>query len=61
MILREEPRLAAGQLELRDGRVVVGTASDPIELVSIQPAGKRAMKATDWWRGRPADAGTLAR
>jgi len=61
MVLRDEPRLAAGQLELRDGRVVVGTASDPIELVSVQPAGKKAMKAADWWRGRPANAGTLAR
>ena len=61
VIARDELRLATGQLELRDGRVVVGTASDPIELVSVQPAGKKAMKATDWWRGRPADAGTLAR
>ena len=61
VILRDEPRLAAGQLELRDGRLVAGTASDPIELVSVQPAGKKAMKAADWWRGRPANAGTLAR
>ena len=61
VIAQHEPRLAAGQLELRDGRVVVGTASDPIELVSVQPAGKKAMKAADWWRGRPANAGTLAR
>ena len=61
VIVRDEPRLAIGQLELRDGRVVVGTASDPIELVSVQPAGKKAMRAADWWRGRPSDAGTLAR
>ena len=61
VIAQHEPRLAAGQLELRDGRVVVGTASDPIELVSVQPAGKKAMRAADWWRGRPSDAGTLAR
>ena len=61
VIVRDEPRLATGQLELRDGRVVVGTASDPIELVSVQPAGKKAMRAADWWRGRPSDAGTLAR
>ena len=61
VIARDELRLATGQLELRDGRVVVGTASDPIELVSVQPAGKKAMKAADWWRGRPANAGTLAR
>lgn len=61
VIVRDESRLAAGQLELRDGRVLVGTASDPIELLSVQPAGKKAMKAADWWRGRPTDAGTLAR
>ena len=61
VIVHDESQLAAGQLELRDGRVLVGTASDPIELVSVQPAGKKAMKATDWWRGRPAEAGTLAR
>ncbi|MEC5169668.1 methionyl-tRNA formyltransferase [Glaciihabitans sp. GrIS 2.15] len=61
VIARDELRLATGQLELRDGRVVVGTASDPIELVSVQPAGKKAMRAADWWRGRPSDAGTLAR
>ena len=61
VIARDELRLAIGQLELRDGRVVVGTASDPIELVSVQPAGKKAMRAADWWRGRPSDAGMLAR
>ena len=61
VIVRDGLHLAAGQLELRDGRVLVGTASDPIELVSLQPAGKKAMKAADWWRGRPTDAGTLAR
>ena len=61
VIARDELRLATGQLELRDGRVVVGTASDPIELVSVQPAGKKAMRAADWWRGRPSDAGMLAR
>lgn len=61
VIVRDEPRLAAGLLELRDGRILVGTSSDPIELVSVQPAGKKPMKAADWWRGRPADAGTLAR
>ena len=60
-IVRDESRLAAGQLELRDGRVLVGTASDPIELVSVHPAGKKPMKAADWWRGRAADAGTVAR
>ena len=60
-IVRDGLRLTAGQLELRDGRVLVGTASDPIELLSVHPAGKKSMQAADWWRGRPADAGMEAR
>lgn len=61
VIVRDEPFIAAGLLELRAGRVLVGTASDPIELVSVHPAGKKPMKAADWWRGRPAGAGTVTR
>jgi methionyl-tRNA formyltransferase len=48
--------LAPGALELRGGRVLIGTADGAIELVLVQPAGRRAMDAADWWRGRPADA-----
>jgi methionyl-tRNA formyltransferase len=58
-VAHDTPRLAAGQIELRAGRVLVGTASDPIELVTVHPAGKRAMPAVDWWRGRPADTPTV--
>jgi methionyl-tRNA formyltransferase len=61
VIVRDEPRLAVGQLARRDGRVLVGTASDPLELVTVHPDGKKPMKAADWWRGRAADAGTVAR
>ena len=53
-------RLAPGHVELRAGRVLVGTASDPVQLVTVHPAGKRAMPAADWWRGRPAGAGVVA-
>jgi len=48
--------LAPGRFELRGGRLLVGTAGEPVELVLVQPAGKRAMAAADWWRGRPAGA-----
>jgi methionyl-tRNA formyltransferase len=61
VIAREEPRIEAGRLELRGGRVLVGTGSDPLEIVTVHPAGKKPMNATDWWRGRTADAGTVAR
>lgn len=59
LVAHDTPRLAAGQIELRAGRVLVGTASDPIELVTVHPAGKRAMPAVDWWRGRLADTPTV--
>jgi methionyl-tRNA formyltransferase len=59
-IARDAPRLQPGHFALEGRRVVVGTASDPIELVTVLPAGKKAMAAADWWRGRPADAGVVA-
>jgi methionyl-tRNA formyltransferase len=52
--------LAHGRIEERDGHVYVGTATDPLELLKVQPAGKKAMPAADWWRGR-AGAAVIAR
>ena len=60
-IVGDEAALGVGQLVLRAGKVLVGTASHPLELVTVHPDGKKAMRAADWWRGRPADAGTVAR
>jgi len=57
--------LRPGRLRL-DGRdVVAGTATDPVVLVRVQPAGRGAMAAADWWRGlrrddAQADAGADA-
>jgi methionyl-tRNA formyltransferase len=47
----EEPALPAGQAALRGKRVLVGTGTHPLELRTVQPAGKRPMPAADWWRG----------
>ncbi|TPW71026.1 methionyl-tRNA formyltransferase [Schumannella sp. 10F1B-5-1] len=44
--------LAPGAVDLRAGQVVVGTADTPVELTEVQPAGKKGMRAADWWRGR---------
>ncbi|MGV8969379.1 MAG: methionyl-tRNA formyltransferase [Microbacteriaceae bacterium] len=52
------PALEPGQFGSRDSRVFVGTGSDPLELVRVHPASKKEMGAGDWWRGRPAGAGT---
>jgi len=59
-IARNTPRLAPGQFAQEGKLILVGTATDPIELITVHPAGKKAMNAGDWWRGRPADASTLA-
>ena len=52
-IAHGESGLGAGEFELRGGRLLVGTGSDPLHLVTVHPAGKRAMPAADWWRGQP--------
>lgn len=57
-IARDLPRLAPGALALSGKAVIVGTATDPIQLVSVHPAGRKAMDAGSWWRGRPAAADT---
>lgn len=47
--------LAPSVIRAVDGRVLVGTASHPLELLRVQPAGKTPMNATDWWRGIAAE------
>ncbi len=45
------PRLAPGVMALHTNEVLVGTGTAPVVLESVQPAGKGAMRAADWWRG----------
>jgi methionyl-tRNA formyltransferase len=53
-------KLDPGILALYGAAVIVGTGSAPVELVHVLPAGKKVMAASDWWRGRSADAGAVA-
>lgn len=47
--------LAPGQLAVDKKSVLVGTATTPLRLGTLQPPGKRPMAAADWARGvRPA-------
>ncbi|TFD33407.1 methionyl-tRNA formyltransferase [Cryobacterium cryoconiti] len=41
----------AGLIREIDKKVLVGTGTEPLELVTVQPAGKTQMTAIDWWRG----------
>src|SRR5690606_31193358 len=51
----EEPPLAPGEIRLDQRRVLVGTATTPVALGQVQPAGRKQMAAEDWMRGvRPA-------
>ena len=59
-IARDAPRLPPGQLAQEGKLILIGTATDPVELVTVHPAGRKAMNAGDWWRGRPSDASRIA-
>jgi len=47
--------LAPGKLLVERSRVLVGTATMPVELGDVQPHGKRLMRAADWARGLRLD------
>jgi methionyl-tRNA formyltransferase len=46
-----EGRLQPGELRVTKNAVFVGTATDSVELGTVQPAAKRAIPAADWARG----------
>jgi len=56
-IARDAPRLDPGHLAQEGKLILVGTATHPIELITVHPAGKKAMNAGDWWRGRVSKSG----
>ncbi|MFB4348754.1 methionyl-tRNA formyltransferase [Microbacterium sp. CR_7] len=43
--------LAPGELAATKTALLIGTADAPLAVTRLQPAGKGAMNATDWWRG----------
>ena len=53
----DAPALTPGAIALHGREVIAGTGSAPILVDTVQPAGKGAMRAADWWRGlRSADS-----
>ena len=52
--------LAPGELAVGT-RVMVGTATGPVELRGVQPQGRRAMAAGDWARGARIEPGERLR
>jgi methionyl-tRNA formyltransferase len=55
----DAPKLAPGEILVERSRVLVGTATDPVELDEVRAAGKRPMNAPDWARGARPQPGTV--
>jgi methionyl-tRNA formyltransferase len=53
------PDLKPGELDAGKRRVLVGTATGPVELHEVRPSGKRPMPAPDWARGVRIETGEL--
>ncbi|MCK7625973.1 methionyl-tRNA formyltransferase [Streptomyces sp. RS10V-4] len=51
------PALAPGELAVSKKAVHAGTGSHPVELLWVQPQGKKPMKGADWARGVRIAAG----
>lgn len=51
--------LTPGRLRADRSRVLVGTGAGDLELVRVQPQGKKPMAAADWARGARIDGGTF--
>jgi methionyl-tRNA formyltransferase len=47
----QPPQVDVGRIVLENREVWLGTASQALKLESVQPAGRPAMKAVDWFRG----------
>ncbi len=53
----ETAALAPGELRVERKRVLVGTATQPVQLGEVQAQGKKRMAATDWARGVRVEQG----
>ncbi|MFJ4996987.1 methionyl-tRNA formyltransferase [Microbacterium sp. NPDC088619] len=44
--------LEPGEITATKSSLLIGTGSTPLAVTRVQPAGKGAMNAVDWWRGQ---------
>lgn len=47
--------LEPGEIAATKTALLIGTHTHPLAVTRVQPAGKPAMNATDWWRGLRSD------
>mgnify|MGYP003334848149 FL=1 len=51
-----EERLRSGLILKSGDRLLVGTGDGAVEIISLQPSGKRSMSAAEWLRGARLDS-----
>ncbi|HTN56486.1 MAG TPA: methionyl-tRNA formyltransferase [Microbacterium sp.] len=56
----DAPTLAPGEIAGTKGAVLIGCSDGVLEVTRVQPAGKGAMNAADWWRGLRSDESVRA-
>jgi len=61
IVQQATPELAKGELRVERKRVLVGTATSPVELGEVQAQGKKRMAAMDWARGMRIEHGETLR
>jgi methionyl-tRNA formyltransferase len=59
-IARETPTLPVGRINYVGKKVLVGSATEPIELLRVHPEGRNAMDAAAWWRGLNSESEVVA-
>jgi methionyl-tRNA formyltransferase len=52
--------LEPGEIAATKTTLLIGTGSTPLSVTRVQPAGKGAMNAVDWWRGQRDTEGLRA-
>jgi methionyl-tRNA formyltransferase len=57
---QDEAPLQPGSIVGAKTGILIGTASAPLAVTRVQPAGKGAMNAADWWRGQRNAEGVRA-
>ncbi|MEV7797933.1 methionyl-tRNA formyltransferase [Microbacterium foliorum] len=56
----EDAALEPGEIAATKTTLLIGTGSTPLSVTRVQPAGKGAMNAVDWWRGQRDTEGLRA-
>ena len=55
-VVRDAPAMTPGGIAVTKHDVLIGTATSPVRLSTVQAPGKKAMTAADWARGARLDS-----